>query len=391
MKKSFLFYLSFFIVLFSCSESPRDIEIQEVVIDLDNSIELFFSDIIDTSYFIPLDSKAIISEISSMEIGNDHIAILDGSASKSVYLFDWQGNLKTKINDLGEGPGKFRIPRYINLIERENKLVFYDDAVPKILTYNLQGDLLKETVVSDLGQFSDFKFDGENFSVFTRSGTFETGNAIMYVNKDIQNSIYPLKKLKLIGWEEDHGGQNSIYRRLNSNTFYFQINTTLDLLEFNKSGLVNHFRFAFSNRGLDYSNASTNPYDLLHLSRARDLVYLGPNHVDFGDYMFLDLVDSGMGKLAILDKRNNKAIKVSRIVNDLSLMMNFSGIPGPYNNQPGYLAFSIPYVQFANIRSQLDYQNNPYKQVVEKISSDDPESLILMIYKLKTNLEIDLK
>lgn len=106
--------------------------------------------------------------------------------------------------------------------------------------------------------------------------------------------------------------------------------------------------------------------------------------------MLLDLLDSGLGKMAIFDKKNGHARMVSRLVNDLSLMMNFSGIPGAYNNQPGYLTLAMPYGQFESIRSKLDFQDNPYREVIEKISSDDPESLVLMIYKFKTVLEIDL-
>lgn len=390
MKKKLIIYIAIVLAICSCSQNAKYKEVRNVVIDVDNTVELFFSDIIDTCYFIPLDSRAIIGEISSLEIGVNNLAVLDRSSTKSVFLFDWQGNLKVRINDFGEGPGKYRIPVYLNLIEKESKLVFYDDAGPKLLTYNLQGDFLKEELVSDLGQFSDFKSGEDGFVIFTRSGTFKRGDGLLYVNKDIENPIYPLEKLEFLGWEKDHGAQNSFYRKLSNKNFYFQINTTPDLLEFNKTGLVNHIRFDFSSRGLDYSNSSINPYDLLHISRAQGLVYLGPNHVDFGNYMFIDLVDSGIGKMAIFDKKNGSAKKISRIVNDLSLMMNLSGIPGAYNNQPGYLSLALPYAQFENIRSKLDFENNPYRDVIEKISSDDPESLVLLIYKLKTNLEIDL-
>lgn len=390
MKEKNLVYIALALAIGSCSEDVKDKEVKSVVVEIDNPVELYFSDVIDTCYFVPLDSKVIIGEISSLDIGVDYFAVLDRSSTKSIYLFDWQGNLKTRINDYGEGPGKFRIPIYINLFEKDKKLVFYDDAGPKILTYNFQGELLQEKLVGNLGQFNDFKSAENGFVVFARSGTFDGGDALMYVDKDIENPLFPLENIKLAGWEEDHRAQNSLYKSLSGENFYFQINTTSDLLEFNKTGLVSHIRFDFSSRGLDYSNSSINPYDLLHISRAQDLVFLGPNNIDLGDYMLLDLLDSGLGKMAIFDKKNGHARMVSRLVNDLSLMMNFSGIPGAYNNQPGYLTLAMPYGQFESIRSKLDFQDNPYREVIEKISSDDPESLVLMIYKFKTDFEIDV-
>ena len=70
--------------------------------------------------------------------------------------------------------------------------------------------------------------------------------------------------------------------------------------------------------------------------------------------------------------------------------MNFSGIPGSYINQPGYMVLVMPYGQFAAIREKLDWKGNSYQEIVWKVNSDDPESLVLLIYKLKSKMDISL-
>lgn len=388
MKHLIFIVLIFGFIISSCEQRHKKVEIQEVVIDVNNPIELYFSDLVDTCYFITLDAEAIIGEIDWMQIGENKIAILDASVSNSIYLFDFDGLLKTTIRDFGEGPGKYRIPRYLNLIENENVISIYDDATPKIMNYSLDGVLQSENLLREFGQFNGLISDGEGFWAYSRLGSFENGDALIYFDYDFSKPIYPIEKLSFEGWEKDHGLQHSFYQSRNSKNHYFQVNTTSDLIEFNKEGKVSHSRFNFSSRGLDYTKSEIKPHELLSLSRAQEFVYLGPNHVDGGNFMLLDLLDKGIGSLAFYDKKTGKAIKVSRLVNDLSLMMNFSGIPGAYTNQSGYLSLQMPFSQFDAVRGRVDFEGNSYQDIIQNIDSNDPESLVLMIYKLKENVDI---
>lgn len=386
------FYILIFAILFSCSPKEEPTVVKEVVIDVTNPKEILFFDLVDTCYFISLDAKAIIGEIETMQITDDIIGIMDPSASKSAFIFDWNGNLLTQIQAQGEGPGQYRIPRYLSILEKEEKVLIYDDAGPKLLFFSMDGTYEKEIPLGKYGQFNDIMWNETGFWAYSRLGRFSTGDAIQFFEADLSAVKLPISPISLQGWEEDHGGQNFFFESSDGNSYYFQSNTTRDLIEFNDQGVLDHIRFSFSNRGLDYTNPNINPYDLLHLSRSQNLIYLSPDLVDLGkDYLLLGLVDSGVGSLAIYDKKNQKGIQISRLVNDLSLMMNFSSIPGPYVNQPGYLSLAMPFSQFESIRNQVDFSQNRYKDVVHSISSEDPESLVLMIYKIKDELNLDAK
>lgn len=384
------YYLLILILFLGCSKPSSIVEIKELVIEVEEPFSLNMSSIVDTCFFVPIDSKSLIGEVSELEIGKEHLVLLDQAVSKKIIIIDWFGNVKATISDFGEGPGKYRIPRNLNLIEDQRKLVFYDDSGPKVMYYSLEGQFEKEVSISGLGQLNDLKFEGGKFWAYLRSGDFKRGDAIKYFDLDFSREIHALAPIDLMGWPSDHGIQHSIFRQLDSEKSYFQINSTPDLIEFDSDGLLNHFRIRFSQRGLDYSNKNINPYDFLHYSRAKEVIYLGPNHVDLGEFILLDLVDSGLGSMAILDKKKERGRKLSQLKNDLSLMMNFSGIPGSYINQPGYMVLVMPYGQFAAIREKLDWKGNSYQEIVWKVNSDDPESLVLLIYKLKSKMDISL-
>ena len=91
--------------------------------------------------FIKLDFKDnVISEITNM-IQIDNYFVIHDSRLNEVFVYDGEGNFKTKIGSLGSGPGEYR---YITGISKgfENNIVLTDGLSGNVIVYNLKNELI---------------------------------------------------------------------------------------------------------------------------------------------------------------------------------------------------------------------------------------------------------
>ncbi|SNS05931.1 6-bladed beta-propeller protein [Belliella buryatensis] len=392
--KTFAFtsiYVFFIILFFSCSEESDRGEIikESIIIDIDNPVEILFSQLFDTCYFVPLASEAIIGEITQMNFGDKYISVLDSKVSNSLYLFDWKGNLKSKVSAEGEGPGKYIFPQYFSISSGEDKIHIYGNGSKKVLTFGVDGEFQSEFNVSEFGSFQGLKFSNNSFLI----GVSESEGGSRFINFS-NPEFSTLRSLEIPKQIEElpgnMGKENYFYQEKSGKGFYYQSVFSSDFVNFNSNGVNSHIHFSFSSRGIENIKSKVLLSDYLTKSKDEGFAYLASNHVDAGNLLFLDMVDFGQGALGIYEKSKGKAYKVSRLVNDMSLMLNISAIAGAYNNQSGYLSIAIPYFVFDQIRSQVDFKGNSYEEIIKNVNSEDGETLVLLIYKIKEEINLDL-
>ncbi len=382
--------ISLAFLIFSCSEKNelKDVLTESIIIDEDNPIEILFSQVFDTCYFVPLDEEAIIGEITQLNIGEKYISILDARVSKNVYLFDLEGNLESTISEEGEGPGQYIFPQYFDISDSDNKISLYSNGTRKILNYASNGDFISEYDISEFGNFKTLKAENDFFLTGISEGEGNQINYFSYLDSEFSKQTFVQLPDEIMNISDNIGKVNYFYEEMSGDGFFYQPVYSTDFIKFDKNGVEKVFRFNFSSRGIYNSNSNLPKSDYQFISKRDGLVYLGDNHLDGGNVLFLDLSDSGQGALGVFDKTSNKGYKVSKLVNDMSLMMNLNAIPGSYNNQPGYLSIAIPYSIFDQIRSQVDFSENLYKDIIKDVNSKDGESFVLMIYKIKKKVDI---
>lgn len=376
---------------FSCSEKKGNTDglIENIIIEEGNPVDILFSQIFDTCYFVPLDTEAIIGELTQLNFGKKYISVLDSRVSENLYLFDWNGNLKHTISEKGEGPGQYIFPQYFSTQEEEGKIYVYSNGSKKVLVFNLEGDFISEFNTSNYESFLGLKHIKNSF--LTGISVKEGGQDNFIRFLDFEFSKQDLIEIpdELVNVSGNMGKVNYFYEEMLDNGFFYQPVFSPDFVKFNQTGVDKIYRFSFSNRGFNYSDPNILKSDYLSISQRDGLVFIGDNHVDGGDVLFLDLTDSGRSALGLFDKRSQKAVIINKLVNDMSLMINFNAIPGSYNNQPGYLSIALPYSIFNQIRSQLDLSGNHYENIIKSVDSEDGESLVLMIYKVKEEVKIE--
>jgi hypothetical protein len=113
-------------------------------IDIDGGTFIEMSDIVDSFKFIPLQTTddCIIGKIDKIVFTDTSIYVLDAELSKSVFIFDRNGNFKVRINRLGRGPGEYVFLNDFAINTKEKTLELLADQ--KIIKLDLKGFFLSE-------------------------------------------------------------------------------------------------------------------------------------------------------------------------------------------------------------------------------------------------------
>ena len=98
----------------ACQNEGKTLEAKATLaesIDLSKSVPWVLSEKVDSFNIIQLDDhpEALIGLISDLLIEDDGIYILDSHKGKSIYKFDFNGNLLFRINKFGNGPGEYQL------------------------------------------------------------------------------------------------------------------------------------------------------------------------------------------------------------------------------------------------------------------------------------------
>lgn len=152
MRNTVLYVMSCFLIL-SCSKTNK----QDVtkfstinnsqrgnltVIDIDRHTEetVFLSKLFNTVNMVVLETttESILGNISSIQIYNDSIFILDRISSKGVFLFNKEGKFLQRIGKIGQGPEEYIQPTDFTINKKDKLLYIIDSQVQKILTYDLR-------------------------------------------------------------------------------------------------------------------------------------------------------------------------------------------------------------------------------------------------------------
>lgn len=166
--------------------SPYIVNIEQ---NINNSKKLVISLLSNEVYYIPLETKSscLLKNIRKIEILDSMIFISD---FRGLYKFDMNGKFIKQIGQVGKGPGE-----YIHVmgfcIDPYRRMINVRDFIPKIKTFDLNGNFIKETK----HEFSAHQFyllDSMNF-VFKLYNIPPDNEYILYLT-DLET--YPLFKVK---------------------------------------------------------------------------------------------------------------------------------------------------------------------------------------------------
>jgi hypothetical protein len=211
MKKSFYLLLVFFFMIASCKEAMQDPRnfIANIIIDATEISNNKFSltDIIDSAYFIPLEttSECLIKQIDKIVFDNDKIFVLDCRGNNKILVFDRQGKFMWTVGKVGQGPGEY-IEACDFCVNKRDKMIYIVCERERIMQYNYSGDFVKQIKMDLYAESieysnSHFYFIGNQKDFFNLAVTDIEGKIVdkFFQNKNWGENLtrlpHPLQKM----------------------------------------------------------------------------------------------------------------------------------------------------------------------------------------------------
>lgn len=153
MKKCTFFLLV--IVIASCTGGNKkeqlNTDVKTIKIDWNNiSDAMDYSPMVEDSVLMfPLETTedCLIGEVTKLIYQNNLIYIADNT-SRSIFVFDMSGKLKTKIHANGNGPGEYTEIWYFTV--HGTDIIVYDINISKLLFYDASGKFIRDIDTSKI-------------------------------------------------------------------------------------------------------------------------------------------------------------------------------------------------------------------------------------------------
>jgi len=189
------FSIALFVLLVSsCQQesatTPTDNADKTLEVDLDRARTDFkLSEIVDTTYFVPLETHedCLIGSIGKIIFHDSLIVVLDSPVKGpgSVYLFNQRGKFVRTVGSIGRGPGEYGLGTDMELVDGRIQVL---DNSRRIFTYGLDGTFIGR---------KRFGFTAFNFIFHDRNYHFAGGiprtNTLFTTSKEFKeiDSYFP--------------------------------------------------------------------------------------------------------------------------------------------------------------------------------------------------------
>lgn len=383
--KSYFILLIAFLSLISCAEKHVEtpIKIQTIKAD-DRAEELLMSSLVDTVKFISLDNRELVGGVDQILWTKDRLLLLDSRRTKKIFIYTIDGKLITSIESGSGEPGKFVWPYAPTLNTDEKSFFVVSDATKRILQYNMDGGLLTDSDISHLGQVDDMIATKNGFAFSLKQDSHSSANIVFtdhnfQITGEVKASDF-YEQLPFVSG----GASNSFYPGQEIGHFYYQEIMTNMILEVKDEKIIRVFEIDLPDSyEVNYEEVGRSISEVIQSARENGLVKLNDNHVTFGSYFLVDMVNSGRGALVLLDLEKSQMKFISNLKNDLSILINVNAIWGSYNNSKGKLITALEAPLMKQVLQNKDFSQSSYASIIEGLSVNEDDNPILIVYELK--------
>ena len=374
-------------LLISCS-SKKGNNISYIDITKAIDKEILLSDIAEDIHYVALSNEMLIGDIVSVELSDSLIFL--SPASETLYVFDRDGKLKSRIGKRGKGPGEYNYSNNFTIDKNKRTIYILNTISKNILKYSFEGKFLGELSLQNLNTFFNEIILSNNY-LFLFEGINGGYGKYDWVKIDTNGDIIS-KKLNYIkefpSYHQCCGNKQVAY----NNTLYYwnQINDTI----FEISNEKHSPAFMFAQGDFRFPKQKVGEFPMRYFFPR--VIFITKKYVLLGygyQYQsFTALYEKSKKQLYVINKTDNMELwRGPGIVNDFD-----SGLPliplSYYRNEKDeeFIVSKVDPFQLKSLVASEVFKNSTSrypekKKELEKLAlglkeNDNP---ILMITKLK--------
>ena len=230
-------------------------------IKVEISEELLFSDIVDSTYYVKLETNknCLIGEVSKVIRYGDTLFVLDRMKAEALLAFHLNGKFLFKVGSKGRGEGEYRRIQDFCIDPQLKTIYLLDGGRFKLLEYNLSGDFIREGVQFDDLSVEEIDIIDNYFAVYTGNSCFIKCNSFYLFDRqgNLKYTSLPADNKLPQGWAVNNHLTGGISKGLVSPPFSSMI------YEFAADSIYPIAQFDFGELFVDYAHLQN--VDNIHL------------------------------------------------------------------------------------------------------------------------------
>lgn len=386
LSTSLTLFLAVIPIIFSCTDqskhTPSD---HKIVIDVDESIKLTYSEIFESLEIIPLESthELLVGDIDQILFSENRIFIVDEKKTQSLFIFDRSGKLVKRIESKGLGPGELYKPTSAQVIENDNQLVIFDGRQGKCMFYDYEGNFLHEIRYTDWLATYDWIYHKEHLYFYSENGEvfedrlFKTTVGMQTVSRI--NTFYRGDATIINGMKNAY-----LYPTYDGSSLFFNERNSNRILEIQEDVIKRQYVFSFSKD--EFKPDPQRVYQAIDFTREfwrQDQYALGDGLIDGKRISLLSINKGRESKLALWTKEDNTVKIIEAIQNDMDhLTPDIIGLHSYFCGPDAYIwvAFPRELEEFEKTFRPSQNLNSEFAKQYAIGADDNP---ILFVYSFK--------
>lgn len=380
-----IFYISLLAVFVSCKTETASNNPNVLQVDFDKEITIKYSEIFESFEIVQLRPFTPIGSLDQLIYSEDQIIVVDQTVNKMIHIFSKSGDFLTEINNKGNGPSEFINQRGVRLSKNKEEIYFYCPINKKILIYGLDGVFKNEYYLKNFLSVGDM-FVVDDGIVLVDFVQDDKDKKLIFLEDDFINYHY-LKYPKEGARDFEFESGKADYFFHGTEEIYFKEIMQNNVFRILKDKSIECISIDIGDKSLKMKKNRTYSFqEIFEEQIFQDVFIMGDGLVDLGDYILMGLWQAENFQMIISEKETQKAVLLRTLENDMDGILKW----GPFTNfdSPGYFVYPINYHFLNSIIDLENFPNDQYKSEINKIGDADAEDIILLVYKLKSDINI---
>ncbi|WP_434035525.1 6-bladed beta-propeller [Formosa sp. 4Alg 33] len=348
-------------VFISCNSEN---EKKGILVKFDNSNTIInYTDYMDSIYYIKLDNKYPLANISKAKYSNGNFYILDKAAS-AIVVFNKSGEYINKLEKFGRGPDEYSGITDFDINPSTNNISILDGNRKKIMEYNQKGKLINDFLIKDFVRSlislsnGDYLFYTPDLNVGNyRRGLWKVNNKgeftqqLLNIDKDFKFVF-----LRPFYFCEINDSLIGIAGEDTDNIYHISNNKVYSKYKFNVNPPMSD----------SYKNKSPTE---INLKKINNPLYTKIAYFETENYVLTGFTNFKKNKIIIYSKKDQKIIEGSSVINNIDKV---EGIPTECIFENSIVSFVDP-ISFIEKNAEL----------ARKLNIKSSDNYLLQIQKLK--------
>lgn len=377
-------------LFFSCDKPSKAIHadlssLEEIIIDPQRGQRLPFDSLIERIEYVKLESLKdnLIGKISQILFSDSLLFIIDSESTKTINVFDHQGNFKHRISHVGNGPEEYIDISNVCMVPNKKQLAVLDRVQRRILYYKYNGEYVSTEQLSFLNDYFEYLKSGNRaYEIYgmndPKLGTDKENSLV--VTDSVNNVVYSF--FKDIYKRDFYYTKNRTLRKFH-NSVYYSPNITDTIYCIKDSSVKAKYYINITQNNLtDKEVSNTEQFHKM----LEDHYFFNGDFIELKDFTYINIISPGGYPCAVYVHGKKKTYLSSGTGNHPFFVFMDTAPKARYKEN--CIVLDVQSYQILALKAQLYNNGERYKQLLDSLFenlTEDSNPVLLFCY-LNENL-----